>query len=146
MKKIRLFLDPVLYYMEDRSGFANSHYIDLIKGDVVSPDIDDDISYEDVENEERYFYIEPITSDEGYEIMQDFAASLEPDEIRDHLIDALERKKPFRNFKDAITEYPDIESKFYEYKDNRLKDILRNQLAEYGYELEEETFQRVNGH
>jgi hypothetical protein len=142
MKKIRLFLDPVLYYMEDRSGFASSHYIDLIKGEVVSPDVDDDITYEDVENSERYFCVEPITSDEGYEIMQDFVASIESDEIRDHLIDTLERKKPFRNFKDAITEYPDIETQFYEYKDNRLKDILRDQLAEYGYELEEETVQQ----
>lgn len=142
MKKIRLLLDPVLYYMEDTSGFASPHYIDLIKAEVVSPGVDDDITYEDVENEERYFCVEPITSDEGYEIMQDFVASVESDEIRDHLIDALERKKPFRNFKDAITEYPDIETTFYAYKDSRLKDILREQLAEYGYELEEENLQQ----
>lgn len=139
MKKIRLFLDPILYYMEDTSGFASAYYIDLEKGEVVSPDVDNDISYEDVENEKRYFGIQPITSDEGYEIMQDFAASVQSDEIRDHLIDALERKKPFRSFKDALTEYPDIESEFYGYKDRRLKDILKNQLTEYGYELEEET-------
>ena len=139
MKKIRLVLDAILYYMEDASAFANQHYIDLVEGEVVSPDLDDDIGYDDVENEERYFCIEPITSNEGYEIMQDFTASVESDEIRDHLIDALEQKKPFRNFKDTITKYPDIETRFHKYKDNRLKDILRNQLAEYGYELEEET-------
>jgi hypothetical protein len=141
MKKIRLSLDPILYHMEDRSGFASSHYIDLITGEVVSPDIDENITHEDVANEDRYFCVEPITSDEGYAIMQDFVAFVESDEIRDHLIDALERKKPFRNFKDAITEYPDIETRFYAYKDNRLKDILRDKLAEYGYELEEETIQ-----
>lgn len=140
MKKIRLVLDSILYYMEDASAFANPHYIDLVEGEVVSPDLDDDTAREDVENEERYFCIEPITSNEGYEIMQDFVASVESDEIRDHLIDAIEQKKPFRNFKDTITEYPDIESRFHKYKDNRLKDILRNQLAEHGYELEEETF------
>jgi len=138
MKKIKLVLDSILYYMEDASAFANPHYIDLVKEEVVSPDLDDDIGYEDVENKERYFCIEPITSNEGYEIMQDFTASIESDEIRDRLIDALEQKKPFRNFKDTITEYPDIENRFHKYKDNRLKDILRNQLAEYGYELEEQ--------
>ena len=146
MKKIKLFLDPILYYMEDSSGFASSHYIDLFKGKVVSPDVDDDISYEDVENEDRYFSIEPITSHEGYEIMQDFAASVESDEIRGHLFDVLERKKPFRNFKDTLADYPDIEKDFYEYKDNRLKEILRDQLAQCGYELEEETLQQTDGH
>lgn len=146
MKKIKLFIDPILYYMEDSSGFASTHYIDLFKGDVVSPDVDDDISYEDVENEDRYFYIEPITSHEGYEIMQDFAASVESDEIRGHLFDVLERKKPFRNFKDTLVDYPDIEKSFYEYKDNRLKEMLRDQLAERGYELEEETFQQADEH
>ena len=147
MKKIKLFIDPILYYMEDSSGFASSHYIDLFKGEVVSPDVDeDDINYEDVENEDRYCPIEPITSHKGYEIMQDFAASVESDEIRGLLFDVLERKKPFRNFKDTLVDYPDIEKNFYEYRDNRLKEILRDQLAECGYELEEETFQQADRH
>jgi hypothetical protein len=135
MKKIKLFIDPILYYMEDSSVFADSHYIDLVEGEVISPDVDD-ISHEDVENEDRYFYIEPITSHEGYEIMQDFAALEESDEIRSLMFDALERKKPFLNFKNIIADYPNIEKKFYEYKDNRLKEILKDRLAECGYELE----------
>lgn len=146
MKKIMLFLDPILYYMEDSSGFASPHYVDLFTGETVSPDVDDDISHEDVENEQRYFYIEPITSDEGYEIMQDFAASEESDETRAHMFDALERRKPFRNFKNALADYPDLEKKFYAYKDSRLKEILRNRLAERGYELEEETSQQPDEH
>jgi len=95
MKKIEIFLDPILYYMEDSSGFASSCYIDLLNGEVVLPDIDEDISDEDAENEDRYFYVEPIASHESYEIMQDFAASVESDEIRNQMFDALERKKPF---------------------------------------------------
>jgi len=139
MKKINLFLDPILYYMEDSSGFATPHYIDLQKEEVVSPDFDDGISHEDVEDEGRYLLIEPITSHEGYEIMQDFAESEDSDEIRALLIDALDRKKPFRNFKNAIAEYPDTQKNFHTYKDNRLKEILKDQLAERGYEFEEET-------
>jgi len=144
MKKIKLFLDPILYHMEDNSGFASAHYIDLFEGEVVSPDVSDDIGEEDVENDDRYCHIEPITSEEGYEIMQDFAAAEESDEIRNHLFDALERKKPFLNFKEALTDYPDTEKTFYEYKNNRLKEILKKRLAECGYELEEETFQEAN--
>lgn len=146
MKKIELFLDPILYYMEDSSGFASSCYIDLLKGEVVLPDIDEDISDEDAENEDRYFYVEPIASHESYEIMQDFAASVESDEIRNQMFDALERKKPFFNFKSTLADYPDIQKKFFEYKDNRLKEILRDRLAEFGYGLEEKTIQKSDEH
>ena len=141
MKNVKLFLYSILYYMEDSSGFASSCYIDLLKGEVVLPDIDEDISDEDAENEDRYFHVEPIESHEGYEIMQDFAASVESDEIRNQMFDALERKKPFFNFKSTLADYPDIQKKFFEYKDNRLKEILRDRLAECGYELEEKTIE-----
>ncbi|MBW1841943.1 MAG: hypothetical protein JRI75_09140 [Deltaproteobacteria bacterium] len=140
MKKIKLFLNPILYYMEDSSGFASPHYINFQNGEIVSPDFDDGISHEDVKDEERYLRIEPITSHEGYGIMQDFAVAEDSDEIRALLFDALERKKPFHNFKNAIAEYPDTQKKFYAYKDRRLKEIFRDQLAERGYEVAEETF------
>lgn len=144
MKKIKLFLDPVLYYLEDSSGFASPHYIDLSNGDIVAPDFDDDIGFGDVKDEDRYFHIEPIASQESYEIMQDFSAEEESDEVRGHLFDALERKKPFRNFKNVIADYPVIQKRFYEYKDSRLKEILRNRLKERGYELEEETLRQLH--
>ena len=137
MKKIKLFLDPILYYMEDSSGFASSHYIDLTSGEIVSPDTNGDVTDEDVAQEDRYFRIEPVTSHEVYEIMQAFAESEESDEIRSHLYDALDRKKPFMNFKDALTAYPDAEKNFYAYKNSSLKEILKNRLEECGYEIKE---------
>jgi len=142
MKKIKLFIDPILYYMEDSSGFASSCYIDLLNGEVVLPDVHEDVGDEVAENDDRYFFIEPIASHEGYEIMQDFAASLESDEIRNEMFDALEGKKPFFNFKNTLADYPDIQKKFFEYKDNRLKEILKDRLAEHGYELEEKTIKK----
>lgn len=141
MKKIKLFIDPILYYMEDSSGYASSCYIDLIEGEVVLPGVDENVGGEIVKNDDRFFYVEPITSHEGYEIMQDYAASVESDEIKNEMIDALERKKPFYNFKNTIADYPDIQKKFFEYKDNRLKEILKDRLAEIGYELLEKNIQ-----
>jgi hypothetical protein len=78
--------------------------------------------------------------------MQDFAASVESDEIRNQMYDALERKKPFFNFKNTLADYPDVQKKFFEYKDNRLKEILRDRLAECGYEFEEKTIQKSDEH
>ena len=137
MKKIKIFLDPVLYIMEDTSVFSGYHYVDLTNGEIISPDSDDAVNNEDLEDSERYFPIEPITSHDSFEIMQNFAEELDSDEIRDYLFDALSKKKPFRKFKDALIDYPDIEKNFYEYKDNILKEIFKNRLFEYGYELDE---------
>jgi hypothetical protein len=58
------------------------------------------------------------------------------------MFDALERKKPFFNFKNTLADYPDIQKKFFEYKDNRLKEILKDRLAEHGYELEEKAVKK----
>lgn len=143
MKKIKLFLDPILFVMEDESGLGGSHYIDLQTGDIVSPDLEDDVSYEDVEDEERYFCIEPVDSHEGYEIMEDFVGTIELEEIRDRLSEVLDRPKPFRNFKEALYDYTEIQKGFYEYKENRLKEILKEQLSEIGYEIEEDLPTRI---
>lgn len=138
MKKIKLFLDPILFYMEDTSGFAVTHYIDLTTGEVVSPDLDDDISDEDVKDGKRYFFISPIGSHEGYGIMKDFVGTIESEEIQNRLYEALERRKPFRSFKNAVSEYPDMDKLFYEYKGNRLINMLKERLAGIGYEVEED--------
>ena len=140
MKKIKMNMDPILYLMEDASDFASTYYIDLETGDVVSPDVDDHIGFDIYKQNDRYFFLEPITSHDGYEIMQDFASALESDEIRDLLYDALEKKKPFRNFKNILADFAEIEKRFYEYKGNRLKVILKNRLEAIGYELEEKPF------
>ena len=66
------------------------------------------------------------------------------DNIRADL--ALERKKPFFNFKSTLADYPDTQKKFFEYKDIRLKEILKDRLAECGYELEEKTIQKSDEH
>lgn len=140
MKKIKMYLDPILYLMEDASEFASRYYIDLEKGDVISPDIDDDIRFDLVEQDARYFYLEPLTSHQGYDIMQDFASSQASEDIRDLLYDALEKKKPFRNFKNTLADFTDIEKQFYEYKNSRLKEILKKRLEEIGYALEEKRY------
>lgn len=70
--------------------------------------------------------------------MHDFVGTIEADEIRERLYRVLDGPKPFRNFKDALYEYPEIETRFYEYKEERLKENLKEQLARAGYELEED--------
>lgn len=139
MKSIKLFLDPILYYMEDSSEFANAYYIDLTKEKIISPEFDQRFRQEDLQVKNRFFRIEPITSKEGYEIMQDFASSLESEETKNALFEILEQKKPFWNFRKALRDNKRMEKRFREFKDNVLKEILKKRLAEIGYELEEKS-------
>lgn len=137
MKRIKLFLDPILYYMEDSSEFANAYYIDLTKEKIVSPELDENFRQADLQIKKRFFRIEPITSSEGYEIMQDFASTLESEETKNALFEVLEQKKPFWNFRKALKDDKMMEKRFREFKDSVLKEILKKRLAEIGYELEE---------
>jgi hypothetical protein len=75
--------------------------------------------------------------------MEDFVGTIELEEIRDRLSEVLDRPKPFRNFKEALYDYPEIQKGFYEYKENRLKEILKEQLSEIGYEIEEDLPTRI---
>jgi hypothetical protein len=57
-----------------------------------------------------------------WSIMQDFALSIEPGEIRDDLLDAIHGAGAFRNFKYALRVHR-IESDWFEFRTNALRQI-----------------------
>src|SRR4030043_372779 len=65
---------------------------------------DDKEPWEDVLNEldenwDKYFEIERMESHESFKIMADVTETVDHPELRDKLINALNRKHPFQNFK-----------------------------------------------
>jgi len=66
---------------------------------------------------DRYIEIEPPESSESYRWMERFAGSVENDRIREKLFVALDRRKPFRRFKDALGEFPDLLEEWYLFED-----------------------------
>lgn len=62
-----------------------------------------EIDWEDEESEERYIHIPTSDSNTGYEVMEDFAGQTESDP-KGKLMEALNGRKPFRSFKDALYE------------------------------------------
>jgi hypothetical protein len=93
--------------------------------------------YEDAGGEEgrRYLAIESLGSHEGFRIMEDFAAS-QDGRVRDALFRALDRHRPFRSFKDALLNFPDVREAWFRYHEGRLREEALAWLESEGIDAE----------
>lgn len=69
----------------------------------------------------RYLEIPSLGSHEGFRIMERFAGS-QDGRVRDALFDALDRRRPFRSFKDALTGFPDVREAWFRYQEGQLRE------------------------
>jgi len=71
------------------------------------------------ESGERYLPIPSLSSNEGFRIMERFAASQEG-RVREELLDALDRRRPFRAFKDALR--GQVRDRWFAYHEQRVRE------------------------
>lgn len=115
----RLEIDP-----EDLMHALGSHsdsleiswYLDSETGAVLLDSPDADELPEDFADDPRYIYIEPIESHLAYETMQDFVETLPEGRLADALQHALAGRKPFRQFKDALLDYPEARESWFRFE------------------------------
>jgi hypothetical protein len=70
-------------------------------------------------NGERYLPVPSMSSNEGFRIMERFAASQEG-RVREALLDALDRRHPFRSFKDALR--GEVRERWFAYHEQRVRE------------------------
>jgi len=87
-------------------------------------------------DDDRYLYIPPRLPQHDFYIMEMFAYEIKDFDIVEKFHNALERKKPFRNFRELLHEYPDLQKKWFDYKHNTIKNETINWLCENNIELE----------
>ena len=76
-----------------------------------------------------YKEIEALDSRESFQIMAEFAEGLKgANRLQERLIDALNKKHPFRNFKYIIDNSGEYRDRWFEYKDARLMELVRERL------------------
>ncbi len=112
-------MDKILYYMENQDDVwlvnANDSTV------VGSSGLDDDL---DAERSDSgiYYAIPEWSSDDGFQMLRDFTNNLHSPLAREDLKRALNGGRGvFRRFKDAVKSYPEVERKFYAFKDGRMK-------------------------
>lgn len=74
---------------------------------------------------ENYIEIPSSFDIDEYNIMEDFCLSIEDDKLSNEMYSAIKGKGAFARFKEKIHRY-NIENDWYDYKENRLKEIAIN--------------------
>lgn len=80
---------------------------------------------DDLEDNPRYLPIEAMASHDAFQIMEDFVDELGDSPEAEALQAALNGRKPFRCFKDALLDYPELRDRWFAFEETRL-----NRLAE----------------
>lgn len=131
MIEIKIDFDELMDAFEN-SSVDNHFFIDLEKNEIVNIneyiELNASERLEEMDNE-RYIKIpERLPLDEKI-IMESFAYNLEDFNLVDEFLNALNRRKPFRNFKDLLYKYPHLRNRWYAYKDKEIKNQLIDWLV-----------------
>lgn len=97
------------------------------------PDIDPEDWQEDIDkvfdNREKYIEIENMDSSESFRVMEDFVFSLETNSIKVRLLQAIEGRKPFANFKRQIDDSGEYREQWFAFRRDRNIDWVQNQIS-----------------
>ena len=125
-KEVHVDLQDLCAAYSDYSG-DNTHYLDLETGEIIyiSEFMDEDLSGEleervEEEDEERFIFIPCESPEEGYRDMVDFIVAVKDERVKERLSDAVNGRGAFRRFKDALLDYPDLRSRWFRFKDDRV--------------------------
>jgi hypothetical protein len=90
------------------------------------------------DEEGRYVDIPRRPSYEGYNLMVEFANTVKSRGLREKLDIALDGKGAFRRFKNVLKNHPDEEKRWFAFKDERMRQDVRDWLHSIGIEPVEE--------
>jgi hypothetical protein len=103
----------------------------------INEDLDEDAA-EQLEKmeDDRYVMIPPRFPEDDFLIMELFVyEKIQDGTIAEKFNQALERKKPFRNFKDLLFDYPSLREQWFDYHHEHLKNETINWLCNNNIEL-----------
>jgi hypothetical protein len=139
MARIRISLAGLMNALEDHCYYTH-YYLDRETGEIVIQSEHDLAEREEsggaIENPfpgydlgERFIPLEPMESRRGLDIMEAFAAGLPQGAARDRVVAALSKRKPYRNFKDALYDYPGLLEQWTSANRSRMKTIAEDWLT-----------------
>ena len=119
MAKVRIDEGWLLMALDSGDGME-SWYLDRQTGEVIRLS-----DFDELEEEE-----------EIRESIHDFAASQKDERVRGVLMDALDRRRPFRAFKDALLGLGEVREQWFKYHEDRLREHARDWLRVEGVDAE----------
>ncbi len=144
-RPVPIILDDLLRAIEDHCDFSR-YYLDRETGEIIfqsERELGDNAEtgcskagFNPEHRGERFIPIEPMESHRGHEIMNSFIGTLPEETARHDLIQALSERKPFRRFKDALHNYPDLEKQWHNFHEEDIKKISEEWLHYFGINYE----------
>ncbi|GMA64928.1 UPF0158 family protein [Alicyclobacillus fastidiosus] len=98
------------------------HFLDVETGEIIvrlDPVLTgerDEEWDEELEFNDRYIHVPKIDSDTAYHLMTEFASTVTSKVLGEALEEALHRRKPFRGFKDVISDFPEERNRWFEFE------------------------------
>jgi len=83
------------------------------------------------ENWGDYLEFDNMSSRDSFEVMADFAENIDNPILRNKLINALNRSKPFRNFKWQIDNSGEYRQIWFDFKQKRCVEWVKEQIEEF---------------
>ena len=119
-------LGSIIFAMEDQ---VSDYYLDLKDGNLISEEemryLDEDEEHEEPLDENRFIPIPDWEPSDGFHLMEMFANRVRNPLYRERLLSCLNSGKGvFRKFKDALSELPVLERKWFSFKDEQLKRVV----------------------
>lgn len=139
--KLDIDFEELIDAFED-SSVSHVYHIDTKKSELIyyNNDIGEPVGVKEkldsCSDDDRYLYIPTKLPKHNFYIMEMFVYTIDDFDIAEKFHNALERKKPFRNFKELLHEYPKLREKWFEYKSNTIKNETINWLCENNIELD----------
>ena len=126
--EVIFLLEEISRYVEEEDENLRKELLDWQKKDIK---VAQDILFK---NPDRYIYIPEGSPCNGYDLMVEFAETIEDDLLREKMNIALDGKGAFRRFKNVIADYPDYREKWFRFRDEKINKKVIEWLNSMGIE------------
>lgn len=93
----------------------------------------------DVEdNIDDYFEFEPMRSRDSFSLMEEFTELVDDIKLKNRLIDILQERKPFKNFKAKIDYSGEYRQKWFDFKNQKYIEWVEEQIEDFNDEFEDD--------
>jgi hypothetical protein len=87
----------------------------------------------DEDDDERWLWVDSTGSRSGYRDMREFIGDVNDPDVADRLSIAINGPGAFRRFKNTLSTWPDLMTRWFSFSDDRQRGRARAWLADEGY-------------
>ena len=141
MARIRIDPEELIMALDDHDVLVTC-YLDRESGELLRiseallGDDDQELGARIEAEPARYLFIEPLPSAFGYRLMSEFTETVEDSAARAALEHALNGRRPFRAFKDALLDYPPVRDHWFRFHHEHMLEEARLLLEAEGVDFE----------